>query len=289
MSDTVFVNNLSVVHAGSPGKSTAFPDVNLCPPAPPAGPVPVPLPNVAQAADLAGGAETVTVGGNPVGKKSSYLARSTGNAVARSTGGGVVTHVVEGQARFVSHSMTVMIEGEPVPRHLDLMTHNHAAMPGEAVGCYLGSPAVADGGTGKPLAPEPIEHAKKQPITYEFCVDARAWKTSPGKYRLRSEDGRYNQLAVELGSKGADLIRLGFKNVLPALFYTLALEKGDQVFSVFEGVPFARLQEHQETAPRPEVAIQSVPDGRDLPPLPEPITQEPDWWSDDPLVTEKKP
>jgi hypothetical protein len=128
MGDSVFVNGLAVVHKGSEGKSAAaFPDVCLCPPAPPVGPIPVPLVNTAAAADLAGGAQSVLTEGNPTGKKSSYIARSTGDEAARSTGGGIATHVVQGKAYFVSYSMDVLIEGENVPRHLDLMTHNHGS------------------------------------------------------------------------------------------------------------------------------------------------------------------
>jgi hypothetical protein len=130
MSDTVFANGMAVVHAGSSGKSMmAFPDVCLCPPSPPAGPVPTPLANTASAADLSGGATSVTVDGNPIAKKSSFIAKSTGDEAAQSTGGGVATHVVQGKTYFQSFSMDVLIEGENVPRHLDLTTHNHASPP----------------------------------------------------------------------------------------------------------------------------------------------------------------
>jgi Domain of unknown function (DUF4150) len=130
MGDTVFVNGRAVVHKSSSGKSIAFPDVCLCPPTPPAGPVPTPLPNNVQAMDLDGGASSVVVEGNPMGKKSSFFAKSTGNEVAQSTGGGVISHVVQGKAYFQSYSMDVLIEGEETVRHLDLLTHNHAAQPG---------------------------------------------------------------------------------------------------------------------------------------------------------------
>jgi hypothetical protein len=125
--DTVFVNGRAVVHKGSAGKSIAFPDVCLCPPTPPAGPIPTPLPNTVQAMDLAGGASSVLTEGNPTGKQSSYFAKSTGNEVSRPTGGGVVTQAVQGKAYFQSYSADVMFEGEPVVRHLDLLTHNHTA------------------------------------------------------------------------------------------------------------------------------------------------------------------
>jgi hypothetical protein len=125
--DTVFINGRAVVHKGSAGKSIAFPDVCLCPPTPPAGPIPTPLPNTVQAADLDGGASSVLTEGNPIGKQSSFFAKSTGNEASQPTGGGVVTTGVQGKAYFQSYSPDVMIEGEPAVRHLDLLTHNHIA------------------------------------------------------------------------------------------------------------------------------------------------------------------
>jgi hypothetical protein len=123
--DTVFINGRAVVHKGSAGKSIAFPDVCLCPPTPPAGPIPTPLPNTVQAMDMDGGASSVTTEGNPIGKQSSFFAKSTGNEPSQPTGGGVVTAGVQGKAYFQSYSPDVMIEGEPAVRHLDLLTHNH--------------------------------------------------------------------------------------------------------------------------------------------------------------------
>jgi hypothetical protein len=79
-----------------------------------------------QAADLDGGAASVLIEGNPTGKQSSNFKKSTGNVVAQSTGGGVVTAQVQGKAYFQSFAMNVMIDGEPAVRHLDLVTHNHA-------------------------------------------------------------------------------------------------------------------------------------------------------------------
>ena len=127
MGDTVFINGRAVVHKGSAGQSIAFPDVCLCPPTPPAGPVPTPLPNTVMAADFDGGANSVLTEGNPTGKQTSFFKKSTGNETSQPTGGGVVTHGVQGMAYFQSFATNVMIEGEPAVRHLDLLTHNHIA------------------------------------------------------------------------------------------------------------------------------------------------------------------
>ena len=128
MADNVFINGRAAIHSGSAGKSIAFPDVCLCPPPPPSGPIPTPLPNTAQAMDLQGGASTVTIEGNPIAHAKSFIGKSTGNEVATSTGGGVITHVVQGKAYFQTFSMDVFIESQPAVRHMDLVTHNHMAM-----------------------------------------------------------------------------------------------------------------------------------------------------------------
>ena len=130
MADNVFINGRAAIHAGSAGKSIAFPDVCLCPPPPPSGPIPTPLPNTAQAMDLQGGAATVTIEGNPVAHAKSFIAKSTGNEVATSTGGGVITHVVQGKAYFQTFSMDVFIESQPAVRHMDSghpQPHGHDA------------------------------------------------------------------------------------------------------------------------------------------------------------------
>jgi hypothetical protein len=152
MGDTVFINGRAAVHKGSAGRAIAFPDVCLCPPGPPAGPVPVPLTNTVQAKDLAGGAATVVIEDNPAGHRDSYFATSTGNEVAKNTGGGVVSHTVQGKAYFQTHSGDVFIEGKPAIRHGDLLTQNHLmANPGNTPPSVWMS-AVSPG--GPPVAPK---------------------------------------------------------------------------------------------------------------------------------------
>jgi hypothetical protein len=128
MADKVFINGMAAVHAGSSAQGIAMPDVCLCPPAPPAGPIPTPLPNTFKAADLTCGASTVTIEGNPVGNMNSYIKQSIGNAVSRPTGGGVITHAVEGAAYPLMGSFDVFIESSPALKVFDLWTANH--MPG---------------------------------------------------------------------------------------------------------------------------------------------------------------
>jgi hypothetical protein len=126
MGVTVGVNNLSVVHKDSGGITSAFPDV--CKTPSPAGPVPIPYPNIAKSSDTAQGAGTVLCDGNPVCVKDSNFSMSTGDE-AGSAGGGVVSNKIKGKAEFVNFSFDVMAEGKNVCRALDLMLHNDKNTP----------------------------------------------------------------------------------------------------------------------------------------------------------------
>jgi hypothetical protein len=123
---TVGVNNMSVVHQGSNGITQAFPDV--CKTPSPAGPVPIPYPNIAQSSDTADGASTVLSDGNPTCVKDSNFRMSTGDE-AGSAGGGVVSNKIKGKAEFVNFSFDVMFEGKNVARAMDPMLHNDKNTP----------------------------------------------------------------------------------------------------------------------------------------------------------------
>ena len=136
---TVSVNNLTVVHASSNGTTIAFPDV--CKTPSPAGPIPIPYPNIAKSSDTAQGASTVKCDGNPVCVKDSNFSMSTGDE-AGSAGGGVVSNKIKGKAEFVNFSFDVKFEGKNVPRALDLMLHNDKNTPPFPV---LQGPTIAMG------------------------------------------------------------------------------------------------------------------------------------------------
>ena len=121
MPATVNVNNLTVVHASSSGMVTGFPDV--CKTPSPAGPIPIPYPNIAQSSDTTQGSSTVKVDGNPIMLKESVFATSTGDE-AGSAGGGVVSNTIKGKAEFVLYSFDVKVEGKNVPRLTDIMILN---------------------------------------------------------------------------------------------------------------------------------------------------------------------
>jgi Domain of unknown function (DUF4150) len=137
---TVSVNFMSVVHAGSNGISTAFPDVCKTP-APPAPPIPIPYPNIAQSSDTAQGASTVKCDGNPPCVKDSNFKMSTGDEAGSLMG--VASNKIKGKAEFVNFSFDVKFDGKNVARAMDLMLHNDKNTPPFPV---IQGPAMAMGG-----------------------------------------------------------------------------------------------------------------------------------------------
>ncbi|MCY1031891.1 DUF4150 domain-containing protein [Corallococcus sp. BB11-1] len=126
MGTTVGVNKMSIVHKDSNGVTMAMPDV--CKTPSPAGPVPIPYPNIARSADTAKGSETVLAEGKPVCVKDSNFSTSTGDE-AGTAGGGVASNKTKGKAEFVNYSFDVKFEGKNVARAMDLMTHNDKNTP----------------------------------------------------------------------------------------------------------------------------------------------------------------
>lgn len=125
MGASVGVNSMSVVHADSGGVSPSFPDV--CKTPSPAGPIPIPYPNIAQSSDTAKGTKKVKCDGNPVCVKDSSFSTSTGDEAGAA--GGVVSSKTQGKAEFVNFSFDVKFEGKNVARALDLMLHNDKNTP----------------------------------------------------------------------------------------------------------------------------------------------------------------
>jgi Toxin PAAR-like domain len=136
MSKNVFANGREVSCKKDDNKSiAAMADTCLSPPSPPAGPVPIPYPNTAQASDTSDGSKTVKIGGDEVGKKnSSNYKKSTGDeAATKSLGMGVVTHTIQGKMKHSAWSMDVKIEDANAIRHMDMTTHNHMNCPNIAL------------------------------------------------------------------------------------------------------------------------------------------------------------
>jgi len=122
MGATVTVNSPNTaVHAGSSGQSPVFPDVCLTP-APPGPPIPIPYPNMAKSSDASKTSSTVKMDGNAIMLKDSEFSTSTGDEAGSQ--GGVMSGCTKGKAQFVAYSFDVKVEGQNVPRNLDMMKQN---------------------------------------------------------------------------------------------------------------------------------------------------------------------
>ena len=120
MAQTTFANMRGVVHKGSGGLSTVFPDVCKTP-APPAPPIPIPYPNIGQASDTVQGPTTVTTDGQmPMVKGSKYV-KSSGDEPG--TIGGVMSNVNMQECEFMMYSFDVKFEGNNVCRMGDPLFH----------------------------------------------------------------------------------------------------------------------------------------------------------------------
>jgi hypothetical protein len=159
---TVGVNNRSVVHRSSNGVTIAFPDV--CKTPTPAGPVPIPYPNIAMSADTAKGSKRVKCNGQSICLKGSNFRISTGDEPG--SAGGVASSKTKGKAEFINYSFDVKAEGKNVARAFDLMLHNDKNTPPFPV---LQVPVVA-----MPVA-DPAKAKKKE----------KQWKIK--KIRIQSE------------------------------------------------------------------------------------------------------
>jgi hypothetical protein len=123
MSVTININGLSLVHKGSSGTATAtIPDV--CNTPSPAGPVPLPYPNIAMSKDLAKGTTTVQVdGGNMAAHQDSELSLSTGDEAG--SAGGLTSGAFGKEATWILYSFDVLLEGKGACRLTDKLFMNH--------------------------------------------------------------------------------------------------------------------------------------------------------------------
>lgn len=117
---TVFANGRGVAHKSSGGMSTVFPDV--CKTPSPAGPIPIPYPNIGMASDTSSGPTKVKTDGEmPMTKGAKY---STTSGDEAGTAGGVMSSKFKGAAEFMMYSFDVKFEGKNVCRLGDPLFHN---------------------------------------------------------------------------------------------------------------------------------------------------------------------
>jgi hypothetical protein len=120
LTQTVFANGRGVDHKGSGGMSPVFPDV--CKTPTPAGPVPIPYPNIGMASNTSDGPKSIKVDGNmPMAKSAKYRMTSGDEA---GTAMGVISNKVKGEAEYMLYSFDVKLEGRNACRLGDPLFHN---------------------------------------------------------------------------------------------------------------------------------------------------------------------
>lgn len=121
MSQKTFANGRGIAHAGSGGKSPAFPDVCKTP-APPAPPIPIPYPNIGQSSDTSSGPSTVKTDGKMPMVKGAKYSKSSGDEPG--TIGGILSSTNRSECEFMLYSMDVKFENKNVCRLGDSLFHN---------------------------------------------------------------------------------------------------------------------------------------------------------------------
>jgi len=163
----VFANGREVSGKATSNKTiAAFPDVCLSPPAPPAGPVPIPYPITSMASKTQSGTGAVKIRKKEVGKKNaSVYSKNNGNEPAtRNFGAGLISHTITGKTKFAAYSFDVLFEKSGAERFLDLTTGNHMNATEGAPGPSGAEPAV----------PPPPEDADCEAMRQELKDDRDA-------------------------------------------------------------------------------------------------------------------
>ena len=112
------------------GMDMAFPDVCLTP-APPAPPVPIPYPNMANRPTATPAVYTVLFGGAPAHNMSTLIPMSNGDNAGVAMG--VASGVVMGPSRCTTGATTVLIGGMPATRLTSTTLQNSTNAPGACI------------------------------------------------------------------------------------------------------------------------------------------------------------
>jgi hypothetical protein len=128
MAQTTFANTRGIAHKGSGGMSMVFPDV--CKTPTPAGPVPIPYPNLGKSSDTSKGPKTVKTDGKMPMVKGAVYSTTTGDEPG--TAGGVISSKTKGVAEYMMYSFDVKFEGKNVCRLGDPLFHNKKNIVGRS-------------------------------------------------------------------------------------------------------------------------------------------------------------
>ncbi|PLY14626.1 MAG: type VI secretion protein [Sedimenticola sp.] len=108
------------------GQSIAFPDVCLTPS--PAGPVPIPYPDIATTPMAVNAAYHVLVDGMPAHNMGTTVPLTNGDNAGVATG--VASGMVMGQSRHLTGSFTVLVGGKPATKLTSMSLQNGTNAPG---------------------------------------------------------------------------------------------------------------------------------------------------------------
>jgi hypothetical protein len=120
MGQKTFANGRGIAHKGSGGMSIVFPDV--CKTPTPAGPIPIPYPNIGMASDTSKGPKKVKTDKKMPMTKSAKYSMTSGDEAGSATG--VISSKIKGEAEFMLYSFDVKFEGKNVSRLGDPLFHN---------------------------------------------------------------------------------------------------------------------------------------------------------------------
>lgn len=193
MSTDVLVNDLGLTYKGTSGISmSTIPDV--CKTPSPAGPVPIPYPNIAQQSSLEDGTTTVTAKGAMIAIKGSHYGSSKGDEAG--TAGGVKSSSNMKATDWISYSFDVKMDGANACRHTDKKFHNNQNTVDLAGNIDPGIPGA------NPLPIDCANAPKSNPKKYTACekeeicakcaaINARANASIPDAQPGKSNTGPY--------------------------------------------------------------------------------------------------
>lgn len=120
MPTTVFANCRGCDHKGSSGMSMVFPDV--CKTPTPAGPIPIPYPNIGMASMTSKGTKKVKLDGQMAMVKGAKYSMTSGDEAGSAMG--VMSSKIKGEAEYMMYSFDVKFEGKNACRLGDPLFHN---------------------------------------------------------------------------------------------------------------------------------------------------------------------
>lgn len=120
MGQKTFANGRGIAHKGSGGMSIVFPDV--CKTPTPAGPIPIPYPNIGKSSDTSKGPKKVKTDKKMPMTKGAKYSMTAGDEAGSATG--VISSKVKGEAEYMLYSFDVKFEGKNVCRMGDPLFHN---------------------------------------------------------------------------------------------------------------------------------------------------------------------